>query len=298
MRDHREQWSQMGGSIAPVVPSEIHLYEDPSSRSLRLQEIASYLTEKLGELRVNIRGSLLSAGPPELEETLARRMAEARVRDLTNPEVRFEPLPLEIEFEKKLLRNPSLRMAGVLYDGFKLQALLWELLPAEEQDLKHVHIAFTNRLFGTFDESDRRYHARVSIYGFPSLISTTGIVEAPAKPREFYLLRRQYAALKAEVPIEALREKFKGRFIDYDDERLTEVMKGYTMQAIFYHVFGEPFCKEVNCRLFNSHWQEEIIKSQLGPREREFCERHREMLNWLKQALRRSNIKPRMLGSP
>jgi hypothetical protein len=165
------------------------------------------------------------------------------------------------------------------------KALLWELLPTEERNLEHVHIAFTGRLFGTVDEGDIRYHARVSIYGFPSLISTTGIVEAPAKPREFYLLKQQYAALKAGVPIEALKEKFKGRFIDYDDERLTEVMKGYAMQAIFYHVFGEPFCKEVNCRLFNSHWQEEVIKSQLEPKEREFCERHGEMLSWLKQAL-------------
>ncbi|MCS7131199.1 MAG: hypothetical protein NZ934_00485 [Hadesarchaea archaeon] len=275
----------MGGSIAPIIPSEIHLYEDPSSRSLRLREIASYLRERLGELRVDIRGPLLSAGSPELEEALARKLAGARVRDLTNPEAQLEPLPLEIEFEKKLLRNPDLRMVGVLYDGFKLQALLWELLPAEERSLEYVHIAFTGRLFGTFDESDRRYHARVSIYGFPSLISTTGIVEAPAKPKEFYLLRRQYAALKLEVPVEVLEEKFKGKFIGYDDERLTEVMKGYTMQAIFYHVFGEPFCKEVNCRLFNSHWQEEVIKSQLEPREKEFCERHEEMLSQLRQAL-------------
>jgi hypothetical protein len=44
---------------------------------------------------------------------------------LTCPEPQLEPLPLEIEFERKLLRNPSLRMTGVLYDGFKLQALPW-----------------------------------------------------------------------------------------------------------------------------------------------------------------------------
>jgi hypothetical protein len=115
----------MGDPIAPVVPSEVHLYEDPSSRSLRLQEIASYLREKLGKLRADVKKSLLSANSPELEEILARRMAEARVRDLTCPEPQLEPLPLEIEFERKLLRNPSLRMTGVLYDGFKLQALPW-----------------------------------------------------------------------------------------------------------------------------------------------------------------------------
>lgn len=102
------------------------------------------------------------------------------------------------------------------------------------------------------------------MYGFPSLISTTGIVEAPAKPKEFYELKQEYVALGLPVPIEELKKKFRGRFIDYDDERLTEIMKGYVMQALFYHIFGEPFCRERRCRLFNAHWQEEVLEAQLG----------------------------------
>jgi hypothetical protein len=201
---------------------------------------------------------------------------------MMNPNLRLEPLPGEVEFERKLLQDPSLRLIGVFYDGFRLQAVFRELLPMDEFSVKHAHIIFTNRLFGTFDEGDRRYHARVSVYGFPSIISTTGIVEAPAKPREFYLLKQQYAALGGDVPLEALKEKFRGRFIDYDDERLTEVMKGYVMQAIFYHVFGDPFCGKISCRLYNSHWQEEVIESQLKAREREFCDHHQEMLEGLR----------------
>ncbi len=272
----------MGESVVPLVPSKIHLYEDFPSRSFRLREIASYLREKLGEPIVDIRASPLLSSPPELEEILARKVAETRVRDLTNPKTFFHPLPAEMEFEKRLLRNPSIGRVGVLYDGFKLQVLFRKLLPAGELSFEHIHIIFTGRLFATFDEGDRRYHMRVSVYGFPSIISTTGVVEAPAMPREFYFLRRQYAMLG--LPVEILREKFRGRFIDYEDERLTEVMKGYAMQAIFYQVFGNPFCDKLTCRLFNSHWQEEVIKSQLEPKE-EFCRRHSEMLSRLRQAI-------------
>jgi hypothetical protein len=260
----------------------IHLYEEPSTKNLKLYEIAGYLREKLGEIPVDVRKPFIRASSEDGVNVLARKLAETKVHDLTNPDARFEPLPGEIEFERKLLRDPSLRITGVLYDGFRLHLVLQGLLPKEEFSIEHVHVIFTNRLFGTFDEGDRRYHARVSIYGFPSIISTTGIVEAPAKPREFYLLKQQYAALAGDVPLEALKEKFKGRFIDYDDERLTEVMKGYVMQAIFYHVFGDPFCGKISCRLYNSHWQEEVIESQLGAREKEFCDHHQEMLEGLR----------------
>ena len=261
----------------------IHLYEEPSTKNLKLDEIAGYLREKLGEIPVDVRKPFIRASSEDEANILARKLAETKVRDLTNPEARLEPLPGEIEFERKFLLDTSLRLTGVLYDGFRLQAVLQELLPADEFSVEHAHVAFTNRLFGTFDEGDRRYHARVSVYGFPSIISTTGIVEAPAKPREFYLLKQQYAALgMADVPLEVLKEKFRGRFIDYDDERLTEVMKGYAMQAIFYHLTYDPFCEVKTCRLFNGHWQEEVILAQLGPKEHEFCERHSAILEKLR----------------
>ena len=250
----------------------IHLYEDPSTKNLDLREIVSYLREKLGHVSADLRGSFINASLSGAED-LARRIAGTKVRDLMNPNVQFEPLPGEVEFERKLLRDPSLKLVGLLYDGFKLQAVLREFIPEGEFDIGHAHIAFANRLFGTFDEGDRRYHARVSVYGFPSLISTTGIVEAPARPKEFYVLKRRYAALGGtDAQLEELKEKFRGRFIDYDDERLTEVMKGYVMQAVFYHLKLDPFCGDKRCMLWNAHWQEEMLEAQLS--QPEFCEQH------------------------
>jgi hypothetical protein len=143
-------------------------------------------------------------------------------------------------------------------------------------DLDHCAILFTNQLFVTWDRKDSRYHARTSLYGFPSLISLPGLVEAPAKPRSFYVKKRM------GVPVEELMEEFEGQFIDYGDSRITEVMKGYAMQAFFFHLSGEPFCEDPNCRLFNSHWQEEVLRSQLDGRY-EFCPRHETILEGLRK---------------
>jgi hypothetical protein len=260
-----------------IFPLNVHLYEDPSTKTLDLLEIVRYLQDKFGEISVDVRKPFIAASSEDAAEILARKLAGTKVRDLMNPNVHFEPLLGEIDFERKLLRNPGLKLTGVLYDGFRLQAVFRELLPGEEFTIEHAHIVFTSRLFGTFDDGDGRYHARVSIYGFPSLISTTGIVEAPAKPKEFYTLKRQYAALgTTDVQMEERKKRFRGRFIDYDDERLTEVMKGYVMQALFYHLTLDPFCEDKKCRLHNSHWQEGVLEAQLE--KPEFCERHKREL--------------------
>jgi len=183
----------------------------------------------------------------------------------------------EVETERKCLRGLSVE-ENVPYNGFELRAAAQKLLKKDELNLRHIHLVFTRRFFGTWDEKDRRYHARVSVYSFPSLISTTGIVEAMAKPREFYCSKREHID-----PME-LKEQFKEKFVDYNDERLTEIMKGYTMQAVFYHLTLEPFCSNDRCRLFNAHWQEEVMKAQLG--EPEFCTHHERMLEEWKEKYR------------
>jgi len=260
--------------VTPV--SRIYLYEDSSVENLKLSEIADYLKKKLGPIPIDRRGQLLAARSDKDVEFLAKELARAKIRDLAEFNQKFDPLHGEIEFEKKLLKNPRSKLFGILYDGIKLQDIFWEVIPEHERDLSHVHIVFTNRLFGTWDENDRRYHARVSIYGFPSIISITGIVEAPAKPKEFYL-EQQLTGL----PTEVLKEKFRGRFIDHGDERLTEIMKGYVMQAIFYHIASSPFCDDKRCCLYNSHWQEEVLEAQL--KLPEFCERHEKMLEEMRK---------------
>jgi len=177
------------------------------------------------------------------------------------------------------VQGPHRRLMGILYDGYRLQRVFGRAIPEKESSIEIAHIAFTNRLFCTYEKGDNRFHARVIMCGFPSLISTSGLVEAPAKPREFYLMKQKYAATDSEPPVEELKAAFEGRIIDYDDENITQALKGYAMQSIFYHATGDTFCEDKNCILFNAHWQEEVLNAQIVSGR--LCERHEEMLGKL-----------------
>jgi len=260
-----------GSELRP--PPSIHLYDGGRCDSLDLKEVLRYLRARLTRAEVDIREDILSRYlsrlPPQERErevlVLARQIAGARVHRPDKRGAPSEPLAGEIEYERRNLFSDSF---GVLYDGLSLLHIFVRFIPQTE--LEHCHIALVNQLFGTWDQNDLRFHIRVSLYGFPTLISTTGMVEAPAKPREFYL-RRQLG----EDPI-SLKREFEARFIDYDDPRMTEVMKGYAMQAVFFHLTGNPFCEEKSCRLYNAHWQEEVLGSQLYGQD--LCPRHQAVL--------------------
>ncbi|MBU0478205.1 hypothetical protein KKC91_06530 [bacterium] len=250
-------------------PSFIYLYDGGKTKSLNVKEIAISLRKRLRKAKVEIREDFI---PKEnFLETTARELASIKISDIKKKDTFLEPLPVEINYEKRRLMDSGHKAAGILYDGFRMLSIFAKLIPKIESNFNYCHIIFTNQLFGTWDENDLRYHARVAVFGFPSIISTTGVVEAPAKPREFYLKRQM------GMNFLALKEEFKGRFIDYDDSRLTEVMKGYSLQALLFHMTGDPFCKDKNCRLYNAHWQEEVIHAQLKS-EYELCNFHEKIL--------------------
>ena len=260
---------------------EIILYDEGTSEGLDISEIAQYLTQKMGEVRVAVRGNPFDfILPQDKLSDYARKIASSKIQEISQkilPDQ--EPLYGEIEYEKRRILGKT-RSFGILYDGFHLLRIFCEIMPREERSLEFVHIFFTNRLFATWDGGNKRYHLRTSVYGVPSIISTTGLVEAPAKPREYYLLKQQYERLRKDLT--ELKERFKGSFIDYEDEHLTEVMKGYAMQAVFYALTGDPFCEDKGCRLYNAHWQEELIFAQLWG-EYEFCGRHTKILEGLRK---------------
>ncbi len=255
---------------------QVHLYSEPSSSTLNMDEVASYVKEMLS-CDVDVREEFFTYFlTPDKIDYAANKIAATKVFDPHKPFASHQPSPIEVEFEKKVLTSPSKRYLGILYDGFELQPILNELIPSEENNLEHIHIAFTNRLVCTYSENDSRYHYRAIICGYPTLICTSGIVEAPAKPREFYFLQQYYASM-GNTNLDEIKKKFEGRFIDYDDAKLTEVVKGYVMQGTFYYVSGDPFCSKKQCRLLNAHWQEDLIESQIN--HGNLCQDHLKILN-------------------
>lgn len=267
------------------VPHAIHIYKTDSNIDWLL--LKEYITSTINSIsEVDIRESFFPhhlKGKDDIA-SVAESMVRTKVFDAADPHKSYDPFPIEIEHEMEAISDPKKKVTGVLYDGYKMHRLFGEILPAAELSFSHLHIIFTNRLMGTWAAGDGRYHARVCVLGFPSIISTTGIVEAPAKPREFYIARRGLVAsgMDKELVEEELKQKYEGRFIEYNDERMTDIVKGYVMQAFFYHTTFEPFCGEKNCRLFNAHWQEDMIHAQLEGDE--FCKRHEGMLEMLKRA--------------
>ncbi len=255
---------------------KIVLYDEGAAEELDIEEIAKYLGQKLGKAKTEVRENPFAFNlSQDRISNFAKKIASTKIQEISKKILPGqEPLYAEIEYEKRRVLAKT-RSFGILYDGFHLQRTFGEIIPREECRLEFVHIFFTNRLFATWDDSNKRYHLRTSVYGIPSVISTTGLVEAPAKKREYYLLKQQYERLGKDLT--ELKDKFKGSFLDYGDKRLTEVTKGYVMQAVFYFLTGEPFCEDTGCRLYNAHRQEELIFAQLES-EYEFCQRHTQLL--------------------
>ena len=258
----------------------ICLYDGADVENFDIHQIGDYLGQSFGPERVQIRGEFIrhhlrcrGQMDERTIEAVAEDLGKARIKDQTKVAEEVAIDSDQLDQERRWLLEGTVSK-DILYDGLALQQSYLELLPSEENSLDFMHLAFTDRLIGTWDQSDRRYHARVSIYGWPSIISTTGLVEAPAKPREYYF------GLMAGLDEKQLREELTGRFIDYGDPRLTELLKGYSMQAAFYHLIGEPFCDNPDCRLFNAHWQEQMIRAQLTTAG-EYCPKHRMLLERL-----------------
>ncbi len=215
---------------------------------LETQEIASYIHSTIKKPVVMKEDFFHEHRNDKIFESIA----STRVADLNSRKDK-DPLPMEIEIEKKILKGKGIY--GILYDGWKLSKNMFELLSEEEQK-DHI-IVITDRLIGTLERGESRYHVRTVINSLPSIISIPGIVEGPAKPKEFYL---------------ETEKRFDFKPMEHEDIRMTKAVKSYALQTIFWRLTGDPFCDKIGCPLFNSHWQEEVIKNQI---EGELCEEHK-----------------------
>ena len=225
------------------------LYSDSPSQSLVMQGVTDFLTH-LG-FSVDFRGdflgylSLATEEMAEFESFLSR----ARIFDIETPVDFFETHMPSEPFEKEF------------YDGFWVQRIFSRFFlrkhPGELAE-NGFHAIITGRLLGTY--GSRRYHARVVISGFPSFISTSGVVEGPARPREYYLLKAEF--VRSGKNLSELDEAFRGKFVDYEDERITRITGSYVLQPLLHHFSGKEFCENARCVLFNSHWQKEVLDIQ------------------------------------
>ncbi|TBR08305.1 MAG: hypothetical protein EPO62_06905 [Candidatus Nitrosotenuis sp.] len=252
--------------------SRVFLYDEPSVPEIAIDDLAEFLQNTF-HVTVTRRENIFKNATCET----AHELASSRVFNMHQPFQRHAPTSEEVEFEKQTFQNTSKVENIVLYDGFEFQRIVSHLIPSDELTMEDFHIVFTNKLTCTFDSNDYRYHGRALIGANPSSISTTGIIEAPAKPREYYMdLMANYGQ---GLNIDSIKKKYRGSYLEYHDARLGKIVEGYCLQALFYYITGESFCDLLDCRLNNAHWQRDLLYSQL-----EFgklCGKHSEILkNW------------------
>ena len=184
---------------------------------------------------------------------LGESFAAIRVIRAEERRINGKSLPMELNFEKKRLSNCSCGK-GVIYDGPLYSALLRAyIFPDETSWLKSRPVFVTMDYIASFEEPEKRYHLRYAIFSFPVIISLPGILEAPAKPRDFYI----YQSLG--IPMEALKKQY---LTGLDDPRYARALAGILLQAWFYYETGEPFCPDPHCSLYNAHWQKELLIAQ------------------------------------
>ena len=240
---------------------KIILYDEPTVPEIEIARQKEFLESTFG-LEVEIRDNFFK----NLRDTEFEKIASTRVFELKKPFQQHRPTEDEIEAERTN-KDTTKSDKVFLYDGYELQRIVSESI--REKNLDTMHIVFTNKLTVTFSKKDFRYHARALIGTSPSIISTTGIIEAPAKPKQYYM---ELVGDFSENRVNKIKEKYRGQFLEYHDSRLGKIVEGYLLQAVFYVETGDAFCDNKNCRLFNAHWQKDLLESQLtNPR---LCEKH------------------------
>ena len=246
--------------------SKIILYDCSSDSKLEPTKIVNFL-KKIFPIKIEIRKNIIES----TNHALMNKIFKTRIYDLKKPFKRKNEKEQEIISLKEINNKEK-----EIHDGFEFCNMLRELIPENENKINILNIFFIDYLIGTFSEDDFRYHARAMVGSNPIIISMSGIIEAPAKPKQYYLDKMTNSMTGIE---EDLNEKYKGEFLEYNDSRISNIVEGYVLQAILYLETGDPFCKHRHCRLYNAHWQKDLLFAQLESRK--FCKKHSKIIERL-----------------
>jgi hypothetical protein len=250
-----------------VEISKIILYNEPSVPEIDITNIEKFIVNTF-QIKTEIRNNIFE----NLNQKMYENIASSRIFNLKQKFKKHIPSIEEILIESEN-SDMSNREEMILYDGIELNKIIAESIPSEEKNQDVLNIIFTNKLTCTFDENDFRYHARAWVGSNPIIISTTGTIEAPAKPKQYYLdLMTNFS----KEGIGEIKKKYKGQFLEYGDFRMPCIIEGYVLQAIFYYETGDVFCDNKQCRLFNAHWQKDLFISQID--NKKMCKKHEERM--------------------
>ena len=262
--------------------SKIFLYDEPAVQEIQISNLKNFLLETF-HVNVEIKECIFN----NLDGKTIENISGCRIFDPKMPFKKHLPSKQEIDFEKSVCKDTKLMEKTtmvedaesiedvMMYDGFEVQNIIYDIIAENDSDTNNLHIVFTNKLTCTFDTADSRYHGRAVICSNPAIISTTGMIEALARPREYYFEVMKYKT--QGLDIQDVKKNYSGKFLDYHDKRLSKISEGYLLQVIFYYMTGDAFCDSLDCRLNNAHWQKDLLYSQL--KIGKLCNKHQALLD-------------------
>jgi hypothetical protein len=275
--------------------NNVHIYRNHAN-NLDFTVIVPELQKYIPKIPIEVRHPFLN----NIDNVIAESLTYIRISDIKKPFNEQPRIKVQGKFDKNIVYEKNFPRQFIfsdisnnsstterqykeliLYDGFMMQRLLGTMINESESNTDHVHLVFEDRLICTFSEEDWRYHSRTFVAGNPSIISTTGIVEAPAKPKEWYIKQMQLATYdidRDDDQIDGISSSNVKKYLDYGDYRINFAAVGYALQALFFFITeGDPFCNDINCRLYNAHWQEELLQSQI--QNKGLCNKHDVLLH-------------------
>lgn len=261
----------------------VYVYDSPDTAGLDVAEVAAYLGDLMRTVATHVRTDYLTHHLARfndqqvevLADELAARLEEREVTNLVFPEDRGLLPPV----------RPAERELESVYPAEALQEVFAPLLPKEERGAGQLHLVFLSQCIGHWNSQLRQFSLGIIQPGEPTLISSSGLVEAPKPPREYSFRQAQLVAFGLGEALDHLDEQFAAEILIHGDPRITEAAKGYGLQSVFHHLFGEAGCEEPTCRLYEAATADEMAAAQLGA-EAVLCERHARML---RQALARGD---------
>lgn len=219
-------------------------------------------------------------------------------------------------------RGPTRAPEAVNHDLYDLQKLanayqnvVRDLLRTNPQE-HHSVLVVTGRGLG--NEEHGGVHLRAAVQsGGVAVISTSGLINAPGMPLEaqdiissdFFesedpdrlQIYRDYIkkhGLSAQTKRGGVKLAFSDLMLTEHDPRITDCAQGLALSMIFFShgetfgkvarcgttnlYLGKPDTSRSPCRLFDAHWQEELLHHQGGDH---FCDFHQELLNELQTTI-------------
>ncbi len=228
----------------------------------------NFLTETL-KLRIKAEegGNIWDGVRSDIIKGICEKLVRIRITKWNKFVLHRFVSPAELSFEMRRATG-EIKSWGIIYDGFALAGIFNELMiKGRGEKIKGaIPVIITDRQIATIGE-DGRYHLRIAVLSFPAVISKHGFFSAPAKPKEYHLMKMVSEDLAIEKGYH-LREKI---------ERLFPILsRAYVILSYLWYVHGVGFCGVRECLFSDPHTTDDLLMSKRG--KIHICPEHKSLI--------------------